>query len=75
MWGRGASRGADGREHELGVVPHDGFGERRVHDRGGKVYVWTVNEPDEVELVLDLRVDGIITDRPRRVLDRLASAG
>jgi glycerophosphoryl diester phosphodiesterase len=48
---------------------------RRVHDRGGKVYVWTVNEPDEVELVLDLRVDGIITDRPRRVLDRLASAG
>jgi glycerophosphoryl diester phosphodiesterase len=38
---------------------------------GNQVYVWTVNEPDEVDLVLAHGVDGIITDRPRYVLDRL----
>jgi glycerophosphoryl diester phosphodiesterase len=43
----------------------------RVHDQGNQVYVWTVNTPAEVDLVLDLHVDGIISDRPRYVLDRL----
>jgi glycerophosphoryl diester phosphodiesterase len=38
---------------------------------GNQVYVWTVNEPDEIDLVLGYGVDGIITDRPRAVLDRL----
>ncbi|HEY3008006.1 MAG TPA: glycerophosphodiester phosphodiesterase family protein [Micromonosporaceae bacterium] len=38
---------------------------------GNEVYVWTVNEPSDVELVLRYGVDGIITDRPRHVLDRL----
>ncbi|HEU4421522.1 MAG TPA: glycerophosphodiester phosphodiesterase family protein [Pilimelia sp.] len=38
---------------------------------GNQVYVWTVNEPAEVDLVLAHHVDGIITDRPRYVLDRL----
>ena len=38
---------------------------------GNRVYAWTVNEPDEVDLVLSYGVDGIITDRPRYVLDRL----
>jgi glycerophosphoryl diester phosphodiesterase len=44
---------------------------RRAHERGRRVYVWTVNTPDEVELVLRLGVDGIITDRPGYVLSRL----
>jgi glycerophosphoryl diester phosphodiesterase len=43
----------------------------RLHDQGNQVYVWTVNTPAEVDLVLDLHVDGIISDRPRYVLDRL----
>jgi glycerophosphoryl diester phosphodiesterase len=43
----------------------------RVHDQGGRLYVWTVNEPDDIDLVLDLAVEGIISDRPRYVLDRL----
>jgi glycerophosphoryl diester phosphodiesterase len=38
---------------------------------GNRVYVWTVNRPAEVDLVLAHGVDGIITDRPRYVLDRL----
>jgi glycerophosphoryl diester phosphodiesterase len=41
------------------------------HRRGFRVYVWTVNDPNDVELVLKLGVDAIISDRPRMVLDRL----
>jgi glycerophosphoryl diester phosphodiesterase len=44
---------------------------RRLHDQGNQVYAWTVNTPVDVDLVLDRGVDGIISDRPRYVLDRL----
>jgi glycerophosphoryl diester phosphodiesterase len=44
---------------------------RRLHDQGNQVYVWTVNTPADVDLVVELDVDGIISDRPRYVLDRL----
>jgi glycerophosphoryl diester phosphodiesterase len=39
----------------------------RAHARGHQVYVWTVDEPDDVDFVLDLGVDTIITDRPSEV--------
>lgn len=38
---------------------------------GQKVYVWTVNEPEDVEFVVSLGVDGIITDRPKDVVAQL----
>lgn len=38
---------------------------------GNQVYVWTVNEPTDLELVLAAGVDGIITDRPAYALARL----
>lgn len=38
---------------------------------GNQVYVWTVNKPRDLELVLDAGVDGIITDRPAPTLTRL----
>jgi glycerophosphoryl diester phosphodiesterase len=44
---------------------------RRAHDRGHRVYVWTVNEPADVDLTRRLGVDGIITDRPAEVLAAL----
>lgn len=37
---------------------------------GNQVYVWTVNEPDDIDLVLAAGVDGIITDRPALALAR-----
>ncbi|MFN2563083.1 MAG: glycerophosphodiester phosphodiesterase family protein [Jatrophihabitans sp.] len=40
----------------------------RAHENGHQVYVWTVDEPSDVEFVLDLGVDTIITDRPSEVL-------
>jgi glycerophosphoryl diester phosphodiesterase len=39
---------------------------------GHQVYVWTVNEEADLRLVLEHRVDGVITDRPRFVLDLLS---
>ena len=38
---------------------------------GNRVYVWTVNDPTEVDLALACGVDGIITDRPAMILDQL----
>ena len=40
---------------------------------GHQVYVWTVNDEADVDLVLAQHPDGVITDRPRLVLDRIAA--
>jgi len=41
-----------------------------AHDQGVAVHVWTIDEPDEMARLIDLDVDGIMTDRPS-VLDRV----
>ncbi|MFI6227014.1 glycerophosphodiester phosphodiesterase [Micromonospora echinospora] len=41
-----------------------------LRSAGHQVYVWTVNEPDDLDLVLSAGVDGIITDRPALALAR-----
>lgn len=43
-----------------------------IRAAGHQVYVWTVNSEADLELVLEHQVDGVITDRPKFVLDRLA---
>jgi glycerophosphoryl diester phosphodiesterase len=43
----------------------------RLHRRGNRVYVWTVNTDEDIDLVRRLGVAGIISDRPGHVLDRL----
>ncbi len=40
---------------------------QRVHDLGGRVHVFTVDEPRDIELMIRLGVDGIISNRPARV--------
>jgi glycerophosphoryl diester phosphodiesterase len=44
---------------------------QRAHARGHQVYVWTVDDPDDVEFVRTLGVDTIITDCPARVIAQL----
>jgi glycerophosphoryl diester phosphodiesterase len=46
----------------------------RLHERGHQVYVWTVNESADLDLMIELGVEGVISDRPgfiRRRLDEL----
>lgn len=48
---------------------------RAAHARGLQVHVWTVNERDRAEALLDLGVDGIMTDRLEMLRDVLAARG
>ena len=41
----------------------------RQRRRGHDVYVWTVDEPADVQLCLELNVDAIISNHPAAVLD------
>ena len=44
-----------------------------AHRAGLEVIPWTVNEPDVMDRLVSLGVDGLITDRPDVLLDRLPS--
>ncbi|WP_329350071.1 glycerophosphodiester phosphodiesterase [Streptomyces sp. NBC_01261] len=46
----------------------------RLKTAGHQVHVWTVNEPEDVDLCVDLGIDAIITNRPGAVLSRLGRA-
>jgi glycerophosphoryl diester phosphodiesterase len=46
-----------------------------AHDRGLKVVPWTCDDPATVEALMDMGVDGIITDYPNRVRQIMADRG
>lgn len=46
-----------------------------AHRRGLHVHVWTVNDAAEMERLLDLGVDGIMTDRPESLRDVFRARG
>lgn len=44
---------------------------RRVHNRGMQLHVWTVNDEEKMSDMVDLGVDNILTDEPRKLIDVL----
>lgn len=48
---------------------------RVAHAARVEVHVWTVNDPDDMRRLLDLGVDGIVTDRADLALEVLRSRG
>lgn len=41
----------------------------RIHQKGWKLFVWTVNRESEMEKLADWGVDGLITNHPDRALE------
>jgi glycerophosphoryl diester phosphodiesterase len=80
--GRLAARALTGRGDAL-QVPHRNRGMRivtprfveRAHAAGKPVHVWTIDDPEEMELLLDLGVDGLMTDRTDVLRDVLVRRG
>ena len=39
----------------------------KIHEAGFMVYPWTVNEPEDIERMITMGVDALITDFPERI--------
>lgn len=48
---------------------------RAAHRRGLQVHVWTIDAVDDIHLLLDLGVDGIMTDYPGRLVEAVDARG
>ncbi|EPD61185.1 glycerophosphodiester phosphodiesterase [Streptomyces sp. HGB0020] len=59
---RGSAVAAQVPESQSGIQVVDHRFVRTAHARGLQVHVWTVNEPERMHRLLDLGVDGIMTD-------------
>ncbi|MEE8311060.1 MAG: glycerophosphodiester phosphodiesterase [Candidatus Binatia bacterium] len=46
-----------------------------AHRRGVEVHVWTLNDPAEIDRLLDLGVDGLMSDFPERLVTAVRARG
>ncbi len=59
----------------LGLLRTDPDYVGRVHAHRHHVFCWTVDEPGDIDLVLDLGVDAVISNRPADVIAALRERG
>lgn len=46
-----------------------------AHDAGMEVIPWTVDDPATMRFLMDLGIDGLITDRPDRLREVMEERG
>ena len=56
--------GAAGIDYHHNVIKNNPEWVKQCHDLGLKVNVWTVNNPEDIQRMIDLNVDFITTDEP-----------
>ena len=44
---------------------------KAAHARGLEVHAWTINDPEVMERLIGMGIDGLITDYPERALEVL----
>jgi len=59
----------------FGITVVDQLFVDHAHELGMQVHVWTIDEPKEINRLLDLGVDGIMTDRIDTLRDIYTARG
>lgn len=66
-----SAMGAAGFDYHYDVLYKYPHWVKQAHDSGMKVNAWTVNKPEDIQKVIDLKVDFITTDEPSLVYEML----
>jgi glycerophosphoryl diester phosphodiesterase len=66
-----ASMGLNGFDYHYNVLYQRPEWVKKAHELGQKVNVWTVNRPEDIQKVIDMKVDFITTDEPLLVREIL----
>ncbi|MCE7998068.1 MAG: glycerophosphodiester phosphodiesterase [Rhodobiaceae bacterium] len=61
--------------HQFGIRLVDRRLVAHAHERGLQVHVWTIDDPQEMRRLLDVGVDGLMTDRPEVLKSILEERG
>jgi glycerophosphoryl diester phosphodiesterase len=48
---------------------------KKAHEAGLQVVAWTINEPEQMQRLMDAGVDGIMTDYPDRLVEVIRESG